>query len=51
MKKVNQNSEQQKKTVKKYTSPTLKKFGRIVDMTSGGTTGTGDGQASRRPPV
>ncbi len=51
MKQHSQSSHQKKKTVKKYTSPTLKKFGRIMDMTSGGTTGTGDGQASRRPPV
>jgi hypothetical protein len=49
MKKHNQSSQQKKKTVKKYTSPILKKFGRIADLTSGGTTGTGDGQSGRRP--
>ena len=49
MKKHNQSSHQKKKTVKKYTSPNLKKFGRIADLTSGASIGSGDGQAGRRP--
>ena len=43
------NHKQEKKTLRVYKSPTLKKYGKIAALTSGGSPGGSDGQAGRQP--
>ena len=49
MKTIKSNQQKEKKKLKGYKSPNLKKFGKIADITTGGLTGSGDGVSTQRP--
>jgi hypothetical protein len=50
MKTTKNNQQNEKKKLKGYRTPTLKNYGKITALTSGGSTGSGDGQSGRQPP-